>query len=148
MPGSTVFALNAAGSAFERHHELPTVGAHGVASVNFASRRLVFFSNDKDEHTTRQESELFEWVGGRFQSRQRVPTDGAHAAAFFSSADGKRLFLAVANLGDRQTDSYRRYSHVYSVDPAAEPPMKLQIRLSTRGATSTTSALRRCPSTT
>ena len=43
--------------------------------------------------------------------------------------------MAVANLGDRQTGSYHRYSHVFSVDPASEPPMTLLMRLSTRGAT-------------
>ena len=136
---SPVLALNAAGSQFEFHHDLPTVGAHGVASVNISGRPLIFFSNDKDEYSTKQESELFEWVGefsdGRFQSRQKVATDGAHAAEFFHSTDGERHFLAVANLGDRQTGSYHRYSHVFSVDPASEPPMTLLMRLSTRGAT-------------
>ena len=73
---SHVFALNTAGSAFEKHSEVATVGAHGVATISAQGRSLAFFSNDKDERSTRQESELFEWVGifpnGRLESRQKV----------------------------------------------------------------------------
>ena len=105
---SRVFALNAAGSAFESHHELATVGAHGVATLAHAGRQFLFFSNDKDERTTQQESELFEWRGGRYASVQKIATDGAHAAELFSATDGK-AYLAVANLGDRATNKYRTY---------------------------------------
>ncbi len=96
------------------------MGAHGVASIIAGGRYFVFFSNDKDERTTLQESELLEWVGtfptGRLESRQRIKTDGAHAAEFFSSVDKERHFLAVANLGDRQANTYRRDSVIYELD--------------------------------
>lgn len=140
---SLVFALNAAATAFERHSEVPTVGAHDVEVVSVQGRHFAFFSNDKDERSTLQSSELFEWVGtfpeGRLVSQQRVATDGAHAAEFFSSSDASRHFLAIANLGDRQANTYRRKSVVYAFDPAAagrgsDPLMPLQ-RLPTLGAT-------------
>lgn len=83
----------------------------------------------------RQSSELFEWVGDRFERRQGVPTDGAHAAAFFSAADGARHFLAVANLGDRQAGTYRGKSAVYVFDPAGPTYLSLVQELPTLGAT-------------
>eukprot|EP00931_Biecheleriopsis_adriatica_P116468 TRINITY_DN92108_c0_g1_i1.p1 TRINITY_DN92108_c0_g1~~TRINITY_DN92108_c0_g1_i1.p1 ORF type:complete len:460 (-),score=89.25 TRINITY_DN92108_c0_g1_i1:70-1413(-) len=139
---SPVFALNKAGTSFEQHHDVATVGAHDVEVTSIDGRRFVFFSNDKDERTTRQDSELFEWVGGfplgRLQSRQRVATDGAHAAEFFSSAEGERHFLAVANLGDRETGKYRRDSVVYELDPVSsvsDKPLKRLQQLPTLGAT-------------
>ena len=117
---SSVFFLNERGTALEMHQEVPTVGAHGVATLSAGGRHFVFFSNDKDERTTHQESELFEWVGvfpsGKLESRQKVKTDGAHAAEFFSTAEGGRHFLAVANLGDRQANTYRRDSLIYELD--------------------------------
>ena len=68
----------------------------------------------------------------------QVATDGAHAAEFFSSADGKSHFLAVANLGDRQANMYRRDSVVYAFNPLAEEgtPMLTPLqKLPTLGAT-------------
>eukprot|EP00928_Gymnodinium_smaydae_P080735 TRINITY_DN64381_c0_g1_i1.p1 TRINITY_DN64381_c0_g1~~TRINITY_DN64381_c0_g1_i1.p1 ORF type:complete len:401 (-),score=58.87 TRINITY_DN64381_c0_g1_i1:1142-2344(-) len=136
---SPVFALNAAETAFERHHDVGTVGAHDVEVASVRGRKFVFFSNDKDERTTVQSSELFEWVGafpsGRLESRQRVQTDGAHAAEFFSDPNGHRYFLAVANLGDRQAGTYRRDSVVYELDPSASIPLSVVQRLPTLGAT-------------
>lgn len=165
---STIFALNDAGSAFEKHSEVATVGAHDVEVVSVHGRHFAFYSNDKDERSTKQDSELFEWIGlfpnGRFVSRQkvgrprcRVPprpaykcsprrlicspqvgTDGAHAAEFFASADGESHFLAVANLGDRQANTYRRDSVVYAFNPLAEKgtPMLTPLqKLPTLGAT-------------
>ena len=136
---SPVFALNAAGTAFELHHDVGTTGAHDVEVTSVRGRHFAFFSNDKDERSTLQSSELFEWVGGfpggRLQSRQRVQTDGAHAAEFFSSPGGDRHFLAVANLGDRQTNKYRRDSVVYELDPSAAEPLRVVQRLPTLGAT-------------
>ena len=41
------------------------------------------------------------------------------AAEFFSSSEGDRHYLVVANLGDRQANTYRRDSVVYAFDPAA-----------------------------
>jgi hypothetical protein len=73
---STIFALNDAGSAFEKHSEVATVGAHDVEVVSVHGRHFAFYSNDKDERSTKQDSELFEWVGlfpnGRLVSRQKV----------------------------------------------------------------------------
>lgn len=136
---SPVFALNAAGTAFEQHSDVGTVGAHDVEIASIGARHFVFFSNDKDERTTHQESELFEWLGGfpggRLESRQRVPTDGAHAAEFFSAPGGGRHFLAVANLGDRQANTYRRSSVVYELDPSSTKPLKRVQQLPTLGAT-------------
>ena len=66
---------------------------------------------------------------------QQVPTDGAHAAAFFASASGERRYLAVAELGDRQANTYRRDSSVYAFEPTRSPPLVLAQRLSTKGAT-------------
>ena len=103
---SRVFALNAQGTAFESHHDLPTVGAHGVATLTVGGKHFLFFSNDKDERSTEQDSELFEWTNGKYVSRQTVRTDGAHAAELFRAANGK-AYVAVANLGDRQTGSFR-----------------------------------------
>ena len=117
---SPIFALNAQGSAFEAHDAVATIGAHDVEVLSAGGRHFAFYSNDKDERTTLQASELFEWVGtfpsGRFESKQKVETDGAHAAALFASADGKSHFLAVANLGDRKSGKYRRDSVVYALD--------------------------------
>lgn len=138
---SPIFALNEAGAAFEKHHEVSTVGAHHVETISLEGRHFAFFSNDKNERTVKQRSELFEWVGaypdGRFVSRQTVATDGAHAACFFSSGDG-RHFLAVANLGDRKANTYRRNSVVYAFDPTAlagTEMLTLAQRLPTLGAT-------------
>ena len=122
---------------------LRTVGAHDVATVSSGGRTFAFVSNDKDESSPKQKSELFEWVGlyprGRFESVQTIETDGAHAATFFSAANvGSRLFLAVANLGDREKNSYRGDSAVYSFDPAPQRGaghLNLVQRLPTRGAT-------------
>lgn len=126
------------GGKFVPHSELPTVGAHGVAVLTVAGattpRHFVFFSNDKDERTTRQDSELFEWDGRAFASRQKIATDGAHAAELFTAADGKH-YLAVANLGDRQRNSYRRDSVLYAFDPDAKTPLKKIQALPTLGAT-------------
>lgn len=122
---SPVFKLNTAGSAFEPHSSVPTVGAHDVEALSVAGRHFVFFSNDKDETSTHQPSELFEWGtlaggGGRgLVSRQRIQTDGAHAAELFSDVGGSRHFLAIANLGDRGTGKYRRDSAVYTLDVTA-----------------------------
>eukprot|EP00929_Paragymnodinium_shiwhaense_P078031 TRINITY_DN40355_c0_g1_i1.p1 TRINITY_DN40355_c0_g1~~TRINITY_DN40355_c0_g1_i1.p1 ORF type:complete len:454 (-),score=65.65 TRINITY_DN40355_c0_g1_i1:171-1532(-) len=136
---SPVFALNAAGTAFEPHHDVGTIGAHDVEVTSVGSRHFVFFSNDKDERSTLQKSELFEWVGtfpeGRLESRQHISTDGAHAAEFFSSPDEQHHYLAVANLGDRKTDKYRRDSAVYELQPSAKEPLKLVQKLPTLGAT-------------
>ena len=139
---SQVFALRTDGSAFEPHGDVPTVGAHDVATMSIAGRRFAFYSNDKDERSPRQKSELFEYVGafpsGRLVSRQKVETDGAHAAEFFSSHDGAQHFLAVANLGDRQANTYRRDSVVFAFDPGAadgQPMLTLAQKLPTLGAT-------------
>lgn len=71
---------------------------------------------------------------------RQVWTDGAHAAEFFSSPDGTRHFLAVANLGDRQANSYRRDSIVYAVDFVPSASLRGQLltpvqKLPTLGAT-------------
>lgn len=142
---SSVFYLNGEGTAFEKFQQVPTVGAHGVATHSTpCGRFFVFFSNDKDERTTLQESELFEWVGlfpdGKLESREKVRTDGAHAAEFFSDVDKRRHFLAVANLGDRQTNKYRRDSTIYSLDlnnsaAQGEPLLRLVQKVPTLGAT-------------
>ena len=129
---SRVFALNAAETAFESHHDLPTVGAHGVATLEHGGRHWLFFSNDKDERSPRQDSELFVWTNGRYASAQKVRTDGAHAAELFAA--GGTAYLAVANLGDRG-GSYRRDSSVYELDAAAEKPLRLVQSLPTLGAT-------------
>lgn len=136
---SPIFALNVEGTAFEKHGEVVTVGAHDVAVTSVGGRHFAFFSNDKDERTTKQLSELFEWEGlfpsGGLRSRQTVSTDGAHAAEFFSSADGERRFLAVANLGDRKANTYRRESVVYAFDPASSTMLAPIQTLQTHGAT-------------
>ena len=64
--------------------------------------------------------EVGTFPSGGFVSRQKVGTDGAHAAALFSNVDGSSHFLAVANLGDRQANTYQRESVVYSFDPSAD----------------------------
>ena len=82
-------------------------------------------------------------------------TDGAHAAEFFSSPpsaaataetaaiggqeERRRHFLAVANLGSRERNSYRRSSVLYSFDPERTaggcPPLEPLQELPTTGAT-------------
>ena len=129
--------------------------------LSVGERSFAFFSNDKNESTSLQRSELFEFegepsTGGGWKSRQKVATDGAHAAEFFSSADGSRHFLAVANLGDRDPECtanfetgwspdqsgakpcYRRDSVIYAFDPSAAPgeePLSVLQTLPTFGAT-------------
>ena len=59
------------------------------------------------------------FLSGRFVSRQKVFTHGAHAAEFFAtsvSANDSKYFLAVANLGDRKTNTYRTTSQLYAFD--------------------------------
>jgi len=74
--------------------------------------------------------------GGRLgEGARELSTDGAHAAEFFSFADGRAHYLAVANLGDRQANSYGRDSLVYSCDPEAQPTLTEGQRLPTLGAT-------------
>lgn len=138
---SPIFALNGAGAAFEPHSAVATIGAHDVAVYSVAGRHFAFYSNDKDERSTKQPSELFEWIGGfpggKLESRQTVQTDGAHAAEFFASADGNAHYLAVANLGDRHANTYRRDSVIFSFDPDAPKAKMLTAlqRVATRGAT-------------
>ena len=155
---SLVFALDAQRASFQLLHTLPTTGAHDVETVSISvgaeaerSRHFAFFSNDKDGATTELDSELYEWdqTSRRFTLRQRVRTDGAHAAEFFSAADvaaqqggqeggRRRFFLAVANLGSRESNSYRRSSVVYSFDPqrtGGGRPLEPLQELPTLGAT-------------
>ena len=58
--------------------------------MSVGGRHFAFYSNDKDGLVTKQQSELFEWVGtfptGRLGSRQRVATDGAHVRRAASRA--------------------------------------------------------------
>ena len=132
---SRVFVLNKAGTTFELYHTLPTIGAHGVAAIRAGDRDYLFFSNDKDERTTLQHSELFQWQSGKFVSVQKIKTDGAHAAELFRGLDGKH-YLAVANLGDRTANTYRRDSSLYELDATADTnPHTLVQSLPTLGAT-------------
>eukprot|EP00746_Dinoflagellata_sp_MGD_P036491 gnl/MRDRNA2_/MRDRNA2_18753_c0_seq1.p1 gnl/MRDRNA2_/MRDRNA2_18753_c0~~gnl/MRDRNA2_/MRDRNA2_18753_c0_seq1.p1 ORF type:complete len:419 (-),score=48.53 gnl/MRDRNA2_/MRDRNA2_18753_c0_seq1:97-1353(-) len=136
---SQVFALNENKIKFEKYDsDVETVGAHDVEVTSINGRHFAFYSNDKNEQTTIQQSELFEWVGtypnAKLVSRQKVQTDGAHAAEFFSH--GNKHFLAVANLGDRQKNTYRRDSVIYQFDPQNENEMlKLVQKVPTLGAT-------------
>jgi hypothetical protein len=168
---SPTFAYDEEAGEFKKQHDVVTVGAHDVEVISVKggvgatiyhqeakswrytpgspTRHFAFFSNDKDGKSTHQASELFEWIGGypggRFESRQRVRTDGAHAAELFASGDG-RYFLAVAELGDRKANTYRRRSVVYSFEPdgahawmgppvLGRDPLRVAQRLGTLGAT-------------
>jgi hypothetical protein len=61
---SPIFKLNRDGTAFEPHHYVATVGAHDVETITTSGRHFAFFSNDKDQKSINQFSELYEWVGG------------------------------------------------------------------------------------
>ena len=147
---SGVFYFNQKSDSFVFHHDIGTVGAHDVETLTVAgNRHFAFFSNDKDESSTYQHSELFEWrqgmvpgmgngfLSGRFVSRQKVFTHGAHAAEFFAtsvSANDSKYFLAVANLGDRKTNKYRTTSQLYAFDVEQVKLTKVQ-EMPTLGAT-------------
>jgi len=128
------------GNAFKVHHDIKTVGAHDVETISIHGRHFAFFSNDKDSESTFQNSELFEWVAGkslskgRFVSRQKVFSNGAHAAEFFVDSNSGRYFLAVANLGDRKLNKYRTDSRIYAFDPQ-HAKLKLIQKVPTLGAT-------------
>ena len=49
--------------------EVATVGAHDVEVMSVMGKHFAFFSNDKDERTTKQDSELFEWVASSISHR-------------------------------------------------------------------------------
>ena len=135
---SRVFVLDEAEGtgSFVPHQALNTVGAHDVEAFTTQGRAFAFFSNDRDENSPKQRSALYGFNAGsaRFELVQQVATDGAHAAEFFRSGSG-RDFIAVANLGDRQKNTYRRKSEVFAFHADRDAPLESAALLSTKGAT-------------
>ena len=124
------------GARFVHHQALKTVGAHDVETFTAQGRGFAFFSNDRDENSPKQHSALYSFnaENAQFELVQQVATDGAHAAEFFRSASG-RDFIAVANLGDRQKNTYRRKSEIFAFHAGRDAPLESAALLSTRGAT-------------
>ena len=124
------------GDEFEKIQSVPTVGGHHVEAFTTADDRVfVFYSNDKNETTVNQQSDLYEWRDGQLVKAQSVDTEGAHGSAFFQHDE--RYFLAVANYGDRDAKDVIRLSPVYSLElsPGADARLELVQSLNTTSAT-------------
>ena len=141
---SQLFVYDHEESVFVLAQLLPTVGAHGIATLSTPEgRHFCFVVHDKNSTSTLQRSALYEYrpipVQGQqydiygvplqdfeFVLRQEIETDGAHGATFVS-VDGMH-YLVVAEFGDRVTQRYTRSSRVHRLDlgsllvPLAELP--------------------------
>lgn len=141
------------GSKFKKMQSLDTFGAHDAEMALLNDRVLLFFSEDRNDSTSKISSQLFSLSfslslslpeASRFVKVQDLSTDGAHAAEFFFSSSSpspssassvsSELHLAVANFGDRQGERVEARSSLWRWDDSTAR-LVLVHEVETQGAT-------------
>jgi hypothetical protein len=124
---SHVYLMKPEQSSFHRVQLLDTQGAHDVEMIRYQGAIYLFISEDRSDESSSITSGLWRWEQGTILSqngeiaesydgfvlKNRVNTVGAHAAEFFILDD--RLFLAVANFGDRHHKRIDTDSMIYEL---------------------------------
>jgi hypothetical protein len=143
------------GRKFKKMQSLDTFGAHDAEMALLNDRVLLFFSEDRNDSSSKISSQLFSLSlslslslpeASSFVKVQDLSTDGAHAAEFFfsssspspspspSSSASSELHLAVANFGDRQGERVEARSSLWRWDDSAAR-LVLVHEVETQGAT-------------
>ena len=93
--------------------EINTYGAHDAELQFYNQQLFLFFSEDRNEQTSRIQSNLYKFneIEKRFVYLQNILTDGAHAAELFVVTN--YFFLIIANFGDRHNKRYKSNSELY-----------------------------------
>ena len=116
---SPVFVWEAGAAGFVEAGAIAGSGVHDAEAIEFRGTHFLFLSEDRDDSSSRITSQVlvFSEEIRRFETIQRIPTDGAHGAELFVAHDA--LWLAIANFGDRLGERYKAQSSLWRFRPGA-----------------------------
>eukprot|EP00759_Apiculatamorpha_spiralis_P033057 PhF_6_TR3424/c0_g1_i2/m.4965 len=104
---------------FTLKQEIQTHGCHDVEYIHIEGQHYLFLSEDRNGKTSKITSQVLRLndKNGLWETIQRIPTDGAHAAEFFilpgQTSSHPSLYLFVANFGDRLGKRYKAKSTLW-----------------------------------
>jgi hypothetical protein len=118
---SIVYKFNDIDKLFYQHQTILTTGPHDVETISFNGKYFLFFSEDRNEFTSNINSNMYIWDDNinLFIHLQSLTTDGAHASELFIY--NNKLFLAIANFGDRQNKRYDSFSSLWEYEEISIP---------------------------
>lgn len=113
---SIVYKFNNIDKLFYKHQSILTTGPHDVETISFNGKYFLFFSEDRNDISSHINSNMFIWDDNinLFIHLQSINTDGAHASELFII--NNKLFLAIANFGDRQNKRYDSFSSIWEYE--------------------------------